>query len=424
MRFVGLDLHKRTVEACVLDEKGRVLGRHSVACDRAALTAFAAEHLTPADRLAVEATTNTWAVADILKPFVAAIAVGNPLQIKAIAQAKVKTDRIDAEVLANLLRCDFLPEVWEPDAPTQALRHLTGVRPALVADRTRLKNRVHSVLAGLLVQLPDGGLFTAKGLAWVRAVDLPAEARGTVDRFLRLFDAVEAELESLDVELRVLAHHEPRVRLLMTLPGVAHGVALTLIAALGDVTRFRDGDHAASYLGLTPVVRQSGGKCYRGPITKAGCSTTRAMLTQAAQHAADHPGPLGAFFRRLRKRKTHNVAIVATARKLVTIAYLMLKNDEPYRYAQPERVRAKLRHVARAAEPQDPPEPAARVGPKAEPADRLNRTYSRAGLPPSRTPAEWSAGERRALEGAGVKAFAEEVHAVPPKKGPKPKTPK
>jgi transposase len=332
----------------------------------------------------------------------------------------VKTDKIDAEVLANRLRCDFLPEVWEPDAPTQALRHPTGVRSALVADRTRLKNRVHSVLAGLLVQLPDGGLFTAKGLAWVRAVDLPAEARGTVDRFLRLYDAVEAELESLDVELRVLAHHDPRVRLLMTLPGVAHGVALTLIAAQGDVTRFRDGDHAASYLGLTPVVRQSGGKCYRGLITKAGCPATRAMLTQAAQHAADHPGPLGAFFRRLRKRKTHNVAIVATARKLATIAYLMLKNDEPYRYAQPERVRAKLRHVARATEP---PEPAARVGPKAEPADRLNRTDSRAGPPPSRTPAEWSAGERRALEGAGVTAFAEEVHAVPPKKGPKPKAP-
>jgi transposase len=424
MRFIGLDLHKRTVEVCVLDTRGRVLARHSVACERTALKAFATEHLTPTDRLAVEATTNTWAVAEILKPFVAAITVGNPLQIKAIAQAKVKTDKIDAEVLANLLRCDFLPDVWEPDAPTQKLRHLTGVRSALVADRTRLKNRIHSVLASLLVPLPEGGLFTAKGLAWVRAVDLPAEARGTVDRFLRLFDAVEAELESLDVELRTLAHHDPRVRLLMTLPGVAQGVALTLIAALGDITRFRDGDHAASYLGLTPRVRQSAGKCYRGSITKAGCSTTRAMLTQAAQHAAEHPGPLGAFFRRLRKRKTRNVAIVATARKLVTIAHLMLKNDEPYRYAQPERVRAKLRHVERATESKGSPKPMAKSRPNSEPTSRLNRTYSRVGLPPSRTPDEWSAGERRALEDAGVKTFAEEVHAVPPKRGPKPKTPK
>jgi hypothetical protein len=212
------------------------------------------------------------------------------------------------------------------------------------------------------------------------------------------------------------------VRLLMTLPGVAHGVALTLIAALGDVTRFRDGDHAASYLGLTPIVRQSAGKCYRGPITKAGSSTTRAMLTQAAQHAAEHPGPLGAFFRRLKKRKARNVAIVATARKLVTIAFLMLKNNEPYRYARPERVQAKLRHVERAAEEAGKTaEPGSGREPVAEPKDRLNRTYTRAGLPGSRGPEEWSAGERRALEAAGAREFAEAVHARPPRHGPKPK---
>jgi transposase len=422
MRFVGLDLHKRTIEVCILDATGKVLARHSILCERKVLEAFARNHLEITDRLAVEATTNTWAVAAILHPFVAAVVVGNPLQIKAIAQAKVKTDKIDAEVLANLLRCDFLPDVWEPDPETQRLRQLTGVRSALVADRTRLKNRIHSILAGLLVVLPGGGLFTTKGLAWVRAVGLPEDARSTVDRFLRHYDAVEAELDSLDTQLRTLAHRDARVRLLMTLPGVAHGVALTLIAALGDIARFRDGDHAASYLGLTPIVRQSAGKSYRGPITKAGSSTARAMLTQAAQNAAEHPGPLGAFFRRLRKRKARNVAIVATARKLVTIAYLMLKNNEPYRYAQPDRVRAKLRHVERAtgcsADLVDKTTPSE---PKVEPADQLNRTYSRAGLPGAKGPDDWTAGERRALDAAGAREFAEAVHAPPLRRGPKPK---
>jgi transposase len=423
MRFVGLDLHKRSIEVCILDAKGEILARHSITCERKVLKTFAQDYLRTTDRLAVEATTNTWTVAEILRPFVASITVGNPLQIKAIAQAKVKTDKIDAEVLANLLRCDFLPDVWEPDASTQKLRHLTGVRSALVADRTRMKNRIHSILAGLLVVLPDGGLFTKKGLAWVRVLELPEDARGTADRFLRLYDVVEAELESLDIQLRTLAHHDARVRLLMTLPGVAHGVALTLIAALGDITRFRDGDHAASYLGLVPIVRQSAGKCYRGSITKAGCSTTRAMLTQAAQHAAEHPGPLGAFFRRLKKRKTRNVAIVATARKLVTIAYLMLKNNEPYRYAQPDRVRAKLRHAERAAELINANSPAkqSKTNPEQEPANRLNRTYSRVGLPPAKSPEEWSPGEHRILEESGVKPFVEEVHSSPRKRGRKPK---
>jgi transposase len=357
MRFVGLDLHKQSVEACALSAKGKVVFRLSVACRRDALEAFAREHLRPTDRVAVEATTNTWAVADILRPFVAEVVVGNPLQTRAIAEAKVKTDKIDAEVLAHLLRCDYLPSVWQPDPHTQKLRHLTAVRAGLVADRTRLKNRVQGVLAQLLVEPPVAVLFTKQGLDWLRAVELPADARRTIDRYLRVYEVVEAELRGIEDEIAALAHRDERARLLMTLPGVAHGVAASLIAALGDLSRFKDGDHAASYLGLTPTVRQSGGRCYRGGITKAGCPQTRSMLTQAAQHAASHPGPIGAFFRRLCMRKSRNVAVVATARKLVTIAFLMLKNGEPYRYTKPDTVRAKLNEVRRKAGEEPPKKP-------------------------------------------------------------------
>ena len=119
------------------------------------------------------------------------------------------------------------------------------------------------------------------------------------------------------------------MRLLMTLPGVNYVVALGLLAALGDVSRFPDGDHAAAYLGLVPSTRQSGRRCYQGPITKAGRSQARWLLTESAQHVARHPGPLGAFFRRLVRRKNRNVAITAVARKLVTIAFLMRKHNEP-----------------------------------------------------------------------------------------------
>jgi transposase len=423
MRFIGIDLHKREVEVCALDGTGNVDFRRSVPCDRDALGVFARDHLRTTDAVVLEATTNTWVVAELLAPFVGRVAVGNPLQIRAIAQAKVKTDTIDAEVLAQLLRCDYLPGVWQPDAGTPSLRHRTAVRAALVADLTRRKNRIHSVLAGQLVRPPVPNLFTKPGVAWLRDCPLPPDARSTVDRFLRLYDEVERELEELDIRLQAEAHGNEAVRTLMTLPGVAHGVALSLVAALGDVSRFRDGDHAASYLGLVPVVRQSGGKCYRGPITKAGNTQARAVLIQAAQHAAAHPGPLGAFFRRLRKRKPHTVAVVATARKLVTIAFLMLKNKEPYRYAKPERVRQKLRAVERAAEQVAGPTPPEIAPARAMDAgnDRLNRTYRRSGLPTAQGPGEWSAGERRALNAAGVTDFAEQVHAPPPRRGPKPK---
>ena len=421
MRYIGLDLHKHTLEVCALDRHGKRLFRLSVDCQRPALEQFARQHLRKTDALAVEATTNTWAVVDILRPFVARIVVSNPLQTKAIAQAKVKTDKIDAFVLAQLLRCDYLPEVWQPDAATQQLRHLTTVRSSLVSDRTRIKNRIQSLLAGLLVTPPFKVLFTKQGLAWLREVPLPEDARLTVNSHLRLLEAVERELAELEIKLMALAHDNEQVKLLMTLPGVAHGVALTLIAALGDLSRFKDGDHAASYLGLVPSTRQSARRCYHGSITKAGCSQTRAMLTQAAQHAADHPGPIGAFFRRLRKRKTRNVAIVATARKLVTIAFLMLKNHEPYRYARPETVKPKLAEVRRKGGGQPskpgPQSPDAKASP-------LNTVYEREGLPAASEPREWPTAEKRVLEEAGVLEFAQEVHRPRAKARKKPAKPR
>jgi transposase len=328
----------------------------------------------------------------------------------------VKTDRIDAEVLAQLLRCEYLPAVWHPDEHTQKLRRLTTVRAGLVGDRTRLKNRVQCLLAQLLIEPPVNVLFTKQGLDWLRSADLPPDDRETVDRYLRVYEAVERELLQVEDQLMALAHKSHQAKLLMTLPGVAHGVATSLIAALGDLTRFKDGDHAASYLGLVPTTRQSGGKCYHGHITKAGCPQTRAMLTQAAQHAATHPGPIGGFFRRLRKRKTHNVAVVAVARKLVTIAFLMLKNDEPYRYAKPDTVRAKLNEVRRKAGEAPPKKGRGKAAAGEKAAGRLNATYRRSGLPVAKTPEQWSAGERRALDAAGATGFAREVHSEPVKR--------
>ena len=114
------------------------------------------------------------------------------------------------------------------------------------------------------------------------------------------------------------------------------------MAALGDVKRFPDADRAAAYLGLVPSTHQSGQHCYHGRITKQGASHARWMLVQAAQQVGRHPGPLGLFFRRLARKKNRNVAVVATARKLITIAWHMLMNNEPYRYAQPKTMEAKF----------------------------------------------------------------------------------
>jgi transposase len=342
-RFIGLDVHKRTVVACVTDAGGRTLHSETFACNQASLRDFAARWMGPTAAVAVECSTNTWAVAGVLEPLCGELAISNPMRTKAIAEGAVKTDKVDAGVLAHLLRCDYLPRVWIPDAQTRELRRLTTRRTTLVQEGTALRNRIHSHLAAELIEVPVARLFGAAGLEWLRTLDgLSAQGRSFIDSELRLLDTVEKERERVQAELATIAYRHEQAKLLMTLPGVDFPVALSLLAALGDVNRFKEPGQAASYLGLVASTKQSGDNCYHGPMTKRGSSHARWMMVQAAQQLDKHPGPLGNFFRRLAAKKHRNIAVVATARKLVCIAVMMLKRNEPYRYAQPSTVQAKL----------------------------------------------------------------------------------
>jgi transposase len=341
VRYVGLDVHKRVVEACIVDHRGKVVHRERFALSRHTLHLFATKVLRPGDYAALEVTTNCWAVADALRPHVARVVVSNPMATKAIAQAKVKTDKVDAHVLAQLLRCDFLPQVWQPDEATRQLRELTGRRATLVGQRTMMRNRIHSVLAMRLVTAPTR-LFGAEGLNWLAGVELDEQARWLIDSDLRQLGFLEKEIEAMDAELARRGHASDPVKLLMTLPGVDVATAEALLAAWGDVTRFPDADHAVSYLGLVPSTKQSANQCYHGPITKRGNSRARWMLVEAAQHLDTHPGPLGCFFRRLLRKKNRNAAVTAAARKLAWIGWRMVTAGEPYRYAIPQSTQAKL----------------------------------------------------------------------------------
>jgi transposase len=419
LRFVGLDVHKRILQICIIDAKGKVLFKERLEnFDRQTLLEFARQHLKLQDRVALEATTNTWAVARLLRPFVAEVVASNPLTTKAIAQAKVKTDKIDAEVLAQLLRCNYLPQVWQPDEATSLLRELTSRRTAVVGDRTAVRNRIHSLLAVRLLNVPLDELFGPAGRAWLNSLtveQLGAQGRLMLDADLRQHDAIQREIETLEDELARRGYSDDRVKLLMTLPGVNVMVAETLVAALGDVSRFPIADHAASYLGLTPSTRQSGDRCYHGPITKAGNSHARWALVQAAHSVARHPGPLGYFFNKLAKKKNYNVAVVATARKLVVIAWHMLTKNEPYRYAIPRSTEEKLRRLRVKATGQrrkSGPAKGTKRGPLAAGGGRtiksLPRVCREEGLP---APQAISTGERRTVEESGTAEYVASLGA-------------
>lgn len=341
-RYVGMDLHKRLLVVAIVDDQGQIVKEKRMeSVTQHSLEAFCQTVLTAEDEVVLEATTHVWAVVRIVERFVARVVVSNPVATQAIAAAKVKCDKVDARVLAHLLRLDYLPTVWQPDTPLSRLRELTTRRSRLVSQRTAVINRIRTTLAMRLLDCPHG-LTCAQGRAWLSAVELDEDGRFLVDGDLRLLDALQSEIDQLDQRLAQRAAQDAQVKLLMTMPGVSVNVAQSLVAAIGNVKRFADADRLASYLGLVPRTRQSANKCYHGSISKAGRSHTRWMLVEAAHTAARDPGPLGHFFNKVRRRKSYNVAVVALARKMALIVWHLLTTNKPYRYAKPDSVAKKL----------------------------------------------------------------------------------
>jgi transposase len=335
MRIFGLDVHRTFAEVAVLDERGvRSAGRIDLTAE--ALHAFGRQ-LTQADDIVLEATCNTHAIARLLRAYARRVVVSNPLQTRAIAEAKVKTDKIDAAVLARLHASGFLPEVWSPDELTEQLRRQVARRATIVQHRTRLKNRIHAILhRNLLPRCPATDLFGRKGRSWLTAQVLPADERVTIDSVLRELDHVSEDLAAIDRDLARVALSHPAAQRLMTIPGVDVAVALGLVAAIGPITRFRSPQKLVSYLGLNPRVRQSGLQpAHHGRITKQGRAHARGMLVEAAWVAAKTPGPLRAFFLRIRGRRGEQIAAVATARKLAVLVWHLLTANQDYAWGRP-----------------------------------------------------------------------------------------
>jgi transposase len=344
-RVIGMDIH-RTFAEVVFWEDGKLRPAGRVSMTRAGLEGFG-RSLGKDDEVVIEATGNAMAVVRVLSPHVGRVIVANPLQVKAIAHAHVKTDKIDAGVLASLRAADFLPEIWLPDADTKRLRRLVARRNQLVRHRTRIKNEVHAILhAHLIPPCPHAELFGRLGRIWLAQQAVPNDERAAIERHLRELDRLGEDLATLDREIAQNGIEDLAVKRLLTITGVNLIVAAGLVAAIGDVRRFADPQKLVSYVGLNPRVRQSGlGLAQHGRISKRGRSHARAMLVEAAWAAAKAPGPLRAFFLRIRARRGHQIAAVAVARKLAVLCWHLLTKEADYQWARPALVANKMRSM-------------------------------------------------------------------------------
>jgi transposase len=353
MVFLGADVHVRNSYLYATDGVGRRLMHGRVANVMDEMRQFMEMVRSDAGlsdgsmRLVLESTTNSRAVRGLLRQ--AAQSVGfesvqaevlDARKLRIIAESVCKCDALDARVLSDLARSNLqLPVCYMPDDEEFALREHLRARSDLVRMRTMLKNRIHAILHRRGILTPTGGLFTKDGLAFLEAAPLDEAGRTIADRYQRLLKELEERIAESTRDLRSILRRprwlKPAV-LLQTMPGIGIITALTILAELGDLKRFKSRAAVANYAGLTPIIRDSNTKHYSGGISHRGSAHLRQVLTEAAWAAIRQVPRYQDLFERVSGRRGKSVAIVAVARRMLEDSMSMLWKDEAFRYAPAE----------------------------------------------------------------------------------------
>ena len=267
--YVGIDVHRKRSQVAVIDAEGGVLANRNVPNGAEPILKVIGG-LPPGTPAAFEACYGTSWLVELLEDYGFAPHLVHPSRCKAIASARLKNDKVDAAILGQLLRADLLPEAWIAPPPVRALRALLRHRVALVRLRTRLRNRIHAIVADYGYDRPAGEYWTGPGRAWLARLRLPAVSRELVEDDLGLIDALQVRIDRLDWEIRQRARSDPRVAVLTQLPGIGPFTALVILAEVGDIRRFASARKLASWAGLTPTVRGSDRVAHYGHIWKGG----------------------------------------------------------------------------------------------------------------------------------------------------------
>lgn len=334
MYAIGVDYHKAYSQLTILDVAGRVVRAGKIANTADAVREFVGSYGREAEA-ALEATRNWTVMYDLLEEVVAKVHLVHPLKVRAIAEARIKTDRIDSRILAHLLRCDLLPTAYVRPAAQRGTQLLLRQRLFLVRLRTMVKNRIH-VLIDRQRGIRDAArqysdLFGQAGLAWLRAVALGAPERDLLDRDLRLFDELHARILETDGLVRRLVQSSPVMRLVETIPGFGLFFAALVVTEIGTITRFRSPEKLWSYAGLVPSVHASGGKVFHGRLTKQGNKWLRWAAVEAVRPATVTDRELRCYYERVRTRRGRNPAKIATARRLLGIVYQVMRDGRAFR---------------------------------------------------------------------------------------------
>lgn len=322
MRYAGIDLHRRTLVVFIEDETGQAVDSRQFSCrDVEAIRTFFSSH-RPFKAVIESSCSYRW-LHDLLS-VLGEVVLAHPLRLRAIAAGRAKTDKLDARLLAKLLRGGLIPPAYVPPPRYQNLRDLTRARARLSREAARAKNELHALWARANLYPPYQNPFGVRGKRWMAETPLPGVFSTLREELLRRLTHFQAEIHSMDQALQSMANDFPETEAITGLHGVGLYTALLVIGELGDPRRFSNERQVGAYAGLTARVSQSGGHARYGAISRQGSPWLRWILVEAAIKIVRRDAALHNFYDRIRKRAGAKVARVAVARKLSGICWQRL----------------------------------------------------------------------------------------------------
>ncbi len=337
MLHAGLDLSRRRLDYCLLDELGARVEVGAAPPDVDGLIGFARlveeRHGPVTVHAAIESMNGARFVHDTLERCGWEVEVADAQKVKGLAPLACKTDRIDAWVLAELSRRELVPAVWLPSFEQRQERERARWRLFLVRKRSSLKHRVHAQLLAFGHSCPVSDLFGVRGRKLLERLEFPEPWAGGVLAAVAMIDELDREITGIERELKALGAEHRYVPLLMSVPGIAWVLGYTIAAEIGEIDRFASPKKLCGYSGLCPKVYQSGSTDRRGHLTHAGPKYLRWALMEAAANACKHPLYRERYQRnkrRLGKQRGAKVAQVDLARRLAEAIWHMLTRDQPF----------------------------------------------------------------------------------------------
>jgi transposase len=351
--YVGVDVGKKKCVTCVMDQDGTISENSSYPNTYSSAHQYA-NHLVEEYgnncKAVVESTGNMWM--KTYEAFESAgieIKLANPVKTRAIAEAKVKTDKIDSKTLARLLRGDNIAECYVPSKDIRLSRSLLGHRVNIVREQTRIKNRIHTLLDKYDFKCEYESMFSGAGIKWLHGLNIIGHDKSMLESLLRQLEFFSNEEQESNSEIASEGLRNKYVLTIMSMTGFDYYGASVLAAYIGDINRFRSPSRLVSWVGMCPSVHQTGETTHYGKM-KDGSKKVKWIMSEAANTAALFDPRMKSFYERKFKRHSHNIAITHVANKMLRILWYMLSNNQLYNERKEKLYSSKLKRMARTAE--------------------------------------------------------------------------